>query len=374
MVFATYFFSPYVFRIYPIFTFYKEYKKKYAYNFPKEGSWSSIFLKSYAELDRIVSLIKKRGYHLEKREPDLLIFVKNSFSKWGTFIFHLGLFILILAGFMALGFQKRGYVELIEGDLFSGKHTDFFVTELGIFQKRFDLRFKTYLAHFFHEYGDKGEVKELKSYLLLVDERGNRYKKKLSVGQPVIFQGVNIYQSWNYGYTVSFILEPENQEKIVSHFMLNKAPNKPYFEGFFDYPNTKYFFKFVFYPNIEFKSLYLKNPKLFLQIFDGNKMIYQGQMKLGDIIFFNKNRLHFFNVSMWSGLIFVQGIDVYPAYIGFIITSIGIILLYLFPYQVLFLRIKDNQIFLSYGAQKFSLISKSEFDKIKKELANLCGV
>ena len=368
MVFATYFFSPYVFRIYPIFTFYKEYKKKYACNFPKEGSWSSIFLNSHAELDRIVSLIKKRGYALEKREANLLIFVKNSFSKWGTFIFHLGLFLLILAGFIALGFQKRGYVQLIEGDLFSGKHTDFLVSELGIFQKRFDLGFKTYLAHFFHEYWDTGEVKELKSYLLLVDEKGNRYKKVLSVNQPVKFQGINIYQSMNYGYTVSFILEPENQEKIVSHFMLNRATNKPYFEGFFDYPNTKYFFKLLFYPDIEFKSLYLKNPKLFLQIFDGNKMIYEGQMKLGDIIFFDKNRLQFFNVSMWTGLVFVQNVDIYPIYFAFLLSLLGLLLIYLFPYKQLFIKIYDDQIMLSLYVPKFKHLTSYELEILKSEI------
>jgi len=75
---------------------------------------------------KIKENFKAKGFrpYLAIEESRYFIFGKNRAGRWGSVIFHLGLFICILAALYGLAFQKRGFVQLKQADTFQGKDED----------------------------------------------------------------------------------------------------------------------------------------------------------------------------------------------------------------------------------------------------------
>jgi hypothetical protein len=71
---------------------------------------------------------------------------------------------------------------------------------------------------------------------------------------------------------------------------------------------------------------------------------------------------------MWTGLIFVQNVDIYPIYFAFLLSLLGLLLLYLFPYKQLFIKIYDDRIMLSLYVPKFKNLTSYELENLKEEI------
>lgn len=352
---------------------------------PAEGGWDLIDTGCIVEHDSLIKFMRKRRYKLvhsssfivrsnneqsTMNNQQTLVFSKNSISRWGGVIFHSGLFLIIVAGIIALAFQERGFVRIMEGEVFSGRHDDFLVKELGVFESRFDVPFKTTLSQFNHEYWDTEQLKSISSSVILIDSKGNAYEDTIAVNNPVKYKGVNIYQSSNYGYALFFLLKRPDGSENGAIFLLD-APDrqtKP-FKGSFDFPEIPYIFKIKFYPDISMNSFYLGRPILYLKVVKGvSQVIFDGLIIPGDVVNIEGNLLKFFNISSWSGLIYVKGFDMSIAYSGLFISCLGATIIFLLPHKEIFISQKGSVLSLYGRTNRYKPLFLEEVERIKGEI------
>ncbi|MCL4537843.1 MAG: cytochrome c biogenesis protein ResB [Nitrospirae bacterium] len=340
-------------------------------HWPAAADWDSIETKTVIEQESLIRFMRRRRYFLKNRSDDILVFSKNSINRWGGVIFHSGLFLIIIAALIGLAFQKRGFVQVMEGEVFSGIHDDFLVKELGVFQKRFDVGFKTQLYKFNHEYWETDQIKDISSSVNIIDKDGKTKEKTINVNSPLKYNGINIYQSFDYGYALTFILKRPDGSETVTHFLLDRPDRrtKP-FIGSSDFPRTPYIFKMKFYSDISMNSFRLGKPILYLQVLKGvNNIVFDGLIIPGNMINIEGNLVKFFNISHWSGLIFAKDIGIVIVYAGFIIAVTGIIIIYMLPYKEIRLtRVGDSITSIHGTTKRYHAIFEEEMNNIKAEL------
>ncbi len=344
--------------------------KKREFAPPAAADWDFIDTETVIEQESLIRFMRGRRYFLKNRSDDVLVFSKNSINRWGGVIFHSGLFLIIIAALVGLAFQKRGFVQVMEGEVFSGMHEDFLVKDLGALQQRFDVGFKTRLYKFNHEYWETGQIKDISSSVNIIDKDVKTKEKTINVNSPLKYNGINIYQSFDYGYALTFVLKRPDGSETVTHFLLDRPDRrtKP-FVGSTDFPQTPYIFRMKFYPDISMNSYYLGRPILYLEVFTGNNMIFKGLVIPGDMMDIEGNKVKFEDVRHWSGLIYVKGVDMSIAYIGFFISCIGASIIFLLPYKEIFMSHKGSMLSLYGRTNRYKPLFAEEMEKIKEELS-----
>ena len=338
---------------------------------PAAADWDFIDTKTVIKQESLIRFMRKQRYFLKNKSDDILVFSKNSINRWGGVIFHSGLFLIIVAALIGLAFQKRGFVQVMEGEVFSGRHEDFFVRDLGVFQERFDVGFKTQLYKFNHEYWETDQIKDISSLVAIIDKDGKTKEKTINVNSPLKYNGINIYQSFDYGYALTFVLKRPDGSETVTHFLLDRPDRrtKP-FVGKTDFPQTQYIFRMKFYPDISMNSFYLGKPILYLQVVKGiSNPVFEGLVIPGNVMNIEGNLVRFHGISHWSGLIYVKGFDMSIAYIGFFISCIGASIIFLLPYKEMFISQKGSVLSLYGSTNRYKPLFEEEMERIKEELS-----
>lgn len=332
-----------------------------------------IAVNSVLNADDILKFMKRRGYALKNKKDGSFAFSKNSVNKWGGVIFHSGLFLIIVAALIGLSFQKRGFVQLMEGEIFSGTNEDFLVRDLGVFQKKFDVGFKTQLSKFNHEYWDNDQIKNISSNVLLIGNGRSVRERAITVNKSFRHKGINIYQSFDYGYALTFALIRRDGSQTVTHFLLDRTDKKTKpFAGKSDFPHTNYIFKMKFYPDLSMNSFHLGKPILNLQILKGvRNIVFEGLIIPGDTINVEGNLVRFYGISHWSGLIYVKGVDMTVAYIGFFIVCIGAAIMFLLPHKEIFILYNGGMLSLYGRTNRYKPLFEEELKSIKEGLWNI---
>jgi len=322
--------------------------------------------------DKIRTALHKKRYREQGfiNEGNKLIFTKNSISRWGSVIFHAGLLLVVISAILVLCFQNRGFVQLIEGDTFVGKESGFIVKSRGALAGEYNTVFYTFLSKLDHTYWETGKLKHLESSLTIVEDK-EQTDKKVSINNPLFIKGTNIYQSDDYGYTLSFVLKKLTGEKVVSHFNIDRASNvRKHAIGKSDYPMSPYIVEMKFLPDLEKKSFYLNKPIVYLNIAEGLNNVFSGLVIPGDAVKIKDDILHFTGVRYWSGLIFVKNPGMSIAYIGFVIVIIGLVIMFLLPYKEIHLSFDPVQeVYNITGkTKKYEAIFNEELDEIRGEI------
>jgi cytochrome c biogenesis protein ResB len=344
------------------------------------------------DIEKIKKIFRKKGYRLllihdkktNSSEPlainnkQKLVFIKNSIGRWGSIIFHFGMLLIIISALIAFSFQKRGFVQIIKGEIFSGKDTDFLSKNVGVFVRNFDLDFKTHFLSFKHEYGDNDILKALESSIAIIDRYGKIRRALLSINEPFDFNGVRIYQSNNYGYTLSFVLRKNSGEKVVTHFNLDMARKKGVpLIGKSDFPTTDYIFQIKFYPDITGQTFYITKPIVYLTISEAfsNNLLFKGLLLPKHSIKIKDDILTFAGITEWSGLIFAQNPGIIITYIGFIFGIVGALVIFGFPYKEVCLSVErgenETTLFVDAYTKRYQAIFKEEIGKIVNDIRQL---
>jgi len=256
---------------------------------------------------------------------------KINVRKWGRFLFHVGLLVVLLASMYTLAFQKRGFVQIIESDTYVGDEKSLLAKEVGVFAKGFVPGFRIRLDRFEHSYWEDGSIKELKS-LITVSENNSDETVTLAINKTISVKGVKLYQARSYGYTLSFLFKRKNEEKFYTHFNIVTPPKleKPY-DGVSDIPSTGYILRMKFYPDVTKQSFYLNRPALRLTIERGSEtrsgMVYPGQT----LALPQGEQLIWTAIRPWSGIRLVESRGTPVVFFGFALLIAGLIVLYLIP-------------------------------------------
>lgn len=234
----------------------------------------------------------------------------GSAARWGALLFHGGLALLIISGFATWAFQRRGFVQLMEGEPFSGRQEDFLETRRGRFAGRLDLPFALRLERFSRADWPDGSLRGLESALTL--ERLGALT--LRVNEPFRNAGWSLYQSPHHGTAVTLSFREAGRAPVLTHFLLD-APARPDLPavGGAEFPTTPYVVR-----------LWLKPGRpLWCVVRKWGRLVYAGPVSEGKAAALPDGELGLAGLRPWSGLHAVSDPGAGGALLGFGLCVLG---------------------------------------------------
>lgn len=252
-------------------------------------------------------------------------------QRCGALALHTGLLLLILAGLWAYAFEARGFLQLMEGETFSGSEPELLLVEKGRLAGSFNAPFRLTLKSLDHDYWANGEPRDFSSQLLVEDAAGPR-PERVSFNSPLKLSGVSIFQSPHYGYSVTVGLKRKAGEELFTHFLLDRpaSPELPAAGGS-DFPTTSYQVDLRLKPDTSGGSFFLKDPSVEAIVTESGKVVYKGPLPVAASVRFGGGELRLADLGYWSGISLSRGRAAWLAYLGFALCVLGAALIYALP-------------------------------------------
>ncbi|TCK04501.1 cytochrome c biogenesis protein ResB [Phorcysia thermohydrogeniphila] len=161
----------------------------------------------------VTETLKKLKYStevsLEEENQTHLFADKNVFARFGVYIVHLGVLIVLIGGLVTAIFGYRGYMNLSEGT--SSNLVSFFSGP-----KIIELPFYVKCNKFTIDFYPSGMPKAYISDLSIIENGKEVYRKKIRVNDPLKYKGIYFYQA-SYGQgEVTFHIKRGNKRETVS--------------------------------------------------------------------------------------------------------------------------------------------------------------
>ena len=147
-----------------------------------------------AEISRLEALLRKRCRRVRRAETSqgfVLAAGKGAFSRFGVFVVHLGVLLLIAGGLAGAIFGVQGHVEIAEGDTVS-------TMQFRGGKPMQSLPFSIRCDRFTVEYYDSGAPRLFRSDLTFLKQGKVVRQGALLVNHPIVFGGLRFYQA-SYG-------------------------------------------------------------------------------------------------------------------------------------------------------------------------------
>ncbi|WP_163336807.1 cytochrome c biogenesis protein ResB [Desulfopila sp. IMCC35008] len=174
----------------------------------------SIPTSTHLSHDDTISLLKKRGYNVTRKETDngyLVAGQKGGWSRTGVYVVHLSILVIFLGAIVGHFTGFKGSVMIPEtkktARIFNSKSSE--AIDLG-FEVRCDL--------FEIEFYDNGMPKEYLSRLTILEDGKEILSKDIEVNAPLKHRGITFYQSSYEGYRDFIITFADGSGKMVKQF------------------------------------------------------------------------------------------------------------------------------------------------------------
>ncbi|ADY73903.1 hypothetical protein Dester_1268 [Desulfurobacterium thermolithotrophum DSM 11699] len=160
----------------------------------------------------VIDSLNKLRYKPEvskEDEEEIHVFAdKNVFARFGVYIVHFGVLLVLIGGLLTAVFGYRGYMNLAEGT--SSNLVSFFSSP-----KIIELPFSIKCNKFFIDFYPSGMPKAYISDLSVIENGKEVYRKKIRVNDPLKYNGVYFYQA-SYGQGVATLqIKEGNKTKTV---------------------------------------------------------------------------------------------------------------------------------------------------------------
>jgi hypothetical protein len=234
-------------------------------------------------------------------------------ARWGALLFHLGLAFTIVSGFATWAFQRRGFVQLMEGESFSGRQEDFLEFRRGRLAGRLDLPFSPRLERFSRDVWEDGSLRGLESRLTLVRPAGDE-PRTLRVNHPARVGGLSLYQSAYHGVAVTLSLREAGRPPVLTHFLLDAPtrPDRPAVGGA-EFPTTPYTVRLWLKPGRPVWSVVRR----------WGRVVYAGPLSGDRPAALPDGALGFVGLRPWSGLVAASDPGAGGAVLGFAVCVLG---------------------------------------------------
>ncbi len=159
--------------------------------------------------EKLVSILKQMGYKPEKvpsdEENTRYVFAdKHVFARFGVYIVHAGILIVLVGGLLTAIFGYRGYMNLAEGSKSN------LVTLFGN-GKIIELPFEVQCDKFTIDFYPSGMPKAYISDLEVIENGKTVKKQRIVVNTPLSYRGIYFYQA-NYGKGRVYFFKKINQK------------------------------------------------------------------------------------------------------------------------------------------------------------------
>ncbi len=316
-------------------------KKGYTYNSNK--------LNNKLELDisptDIIDSIKSDGFTINEQDDGTYTASKHAIGRFGVIILHLGIIILLLGGFISHAFGYKAVMNIMEGDF-----DDVAVLKDGTLVP---LGFELYLDEFRVLYYDNStRAKSYISEVRVVKDGKGVAERVIDVNHPLTYNGISFYQT-------SFGVYPNNNAQVRATAIASNGANIGIITHFNKPFNLDNGYSGTF---TDFVSAYsvdkdgqvysysdnLDNPAVFLEIYKNNILVDSGWIisKRPEGINFLDGTLNItFNKLYgvtYSTLSVKNDVGTPIVYVGFLIISIGLLIVYLFSYTAIIFRLSAS--------------------------------
>jgi cytochrome c biogenesis protein len=154
------------------------------------------------KIDDIAGVFK--GYRNAQSNEGSRVLERGSLGRYGVYMVHLSIIIILVGGLIGLIFGYRGPLMLAKGDIKDS------IMVRGSEAKRQPLGFALKLNDFKVSFYPSGEPKDYVSNVEVLENGKSLFKKSIRVNDPLSYKGVNIYQA-NYGSNPVFVFDVGGQ-------------------------------------------------------------------------------------------------------------------------------------------------------------------
>lgn len=336
------------------------------------------------------------GYaRVEETDKGLCIFAEKwRWTRFGVYIVHLSVILLLLGGLIGSLFGFKGFATIPENE----KIDSIRIRNTG---QVLALGFEVLCDDFNISYYDNGTPKEYRSSLTIIEHGKPVYKKDIIVNDPLRYKGINIFQS-SYGKMPSGALQKEEihtkdpPEDITLNFAIKKSGKLYKIKAVIgkpsDIPEGLGKFVIVEYrksaefggQNIGQAFMGILTPKdkdpvnIMLPLHFPN---FDKMRRGAVVISVAEQETKIFNPGeksdqrYYTGLQITKDPGVWVVYTGFIGMIIGIFITFFMSHQRMCIEIvksgKNSQVIVSGTSNKNKLAMQNRVKKIAEKLINL---
>jgi len=243
---------------------------------------------------------------------------------FGLTLFHLGIAVVVLAGFWRGAMDFSDYVELSVGEVFSGQPSKFQLRQEP--PEPFDAVLRLDRADI--EVRDEKYMGEFRGHFSYQQVGGSTQQASVVSNHPLRLGDFAIYPKQSFGHSAQFerVLQDGSIRHLYIHFEVETNEwGKPW-RG-----KKEQMIRFDNMPLYYSMSLSNAVPPVFdLKVNQGEKVIFEGSLQPGDLADLGAYKLRFRAMVPWMTFNIALDKGVTPIFIGFIITLLGFLLHLLF--------------------------------------------
>lgn len=300
---------------------------------------------------------------------------KNRIGRWGSIIFHASLLVIIAGAIWGQLYKLDAQFFVIEGKEFTDLHSEYVQVKEGPLLGENHGQFKIFLhsvtAIGYNQYGVPDNIE---SDLTLTGPDGSLERVKVSNREPKSFADYELYQ-FKHGYVpiLGFKAKESTKGYRITAILdsLIHGVSEEHF-GKVKLPGTQLVAKVKFFADVgggaenpRAATYQLKNPGLFVEIYDRGRLLYKGTLKPGAKIIFAGNTLEFLQLKQWSGLSVNKDQGRIPVYTGFWGAVTGIFLIYFVTPKSVLITLANDEISIGGQAGRFQALFKEELQSLR---------
>lgn len=326
---------------------------------------------THADGQAVESAIRGEGYVCLGSGGGARRFVRHPWGYWGNALLHLGMVIALTSSLVIVLTQKRGLVELVEGEIHS-PGSPWTSEDRGTMAERFALPQRVRLDTVAPEFWETDDLKQVTSSLSFLGPDGAvAGQQTLAINRIGNLDGIHIYQGQRFG-NAFYVVFTDNSGRAIKKILQMQSPLR---RDTASYENISvdgipYLIKAKYYADAERKSMADGNPLLVLRLVDEGKVIAELPLKKGEEGELGPYRARLVHVSHWAELVFTGYTGMPGIFLGFFIIILGGGLSFFTPPRELFVTREENGVALTCRSGRFD---HSQGDECARILAALRG-
>lgn len=310
---------------------------------------------------------KRLGYRKIRCLPNTYRLIKYPLGLWGKTFFHLGVTVILIAAMFMFLSQRRGVVNLTEGEIFSPGMA-WFSEEKGPLAEVFFLPQALRLDSVQQEFWDTDDIKQQRSTVTFLGPGQTNMTYSLEINKTVYHQGVRIDQSSSFGHAFLLILTDRKGETFPLRLEIELPPKRDQasYETF-EFTGIPYVIQAKYYADAEKGTMISNNPLLTIRLVQNNSVVGMVSLTPGQRGQLGPYSTNLVAATKWTGLLFsdVSGMGV--LFFGFFITILGSGLAYFQLTREIILQKVGNQWCFSWEPGKFAEFYQSEIKVLTED-------
>lgn len=286
---------------------------------------------------------------------------------------HLGFLLVIASSILILFTQKRAIIRLEDGEtILPG--TPWSVETHGLLTEELILPMPVHLSKLNIDFWETDDMREMKSVIKFLYPDRHIEEIRLRINEPVWHTEMKWYQTPDAGdnFYLEFIDAQGRKIEQSIMFMLPLRRDVASYNNFrFDW--MPFMLKGKYYADAEKKSMVSRNPLLVLRLYDGDNLIGERPLRIGESGNLGGVQVRLLRTARWTGILISSTIGMSGIFTGFFIIIIGAAIAYFTPQREFRMKRDDAGVFLTWECERFEGSYKEEYEGIVKTLGGTIG-